>query len=156
MKKTIAILAIGASLLIAGTAQATKPEKVYVCHGAGRDGTTKYVTLHVPANAGGFPQGHFTENGTAEAGHEDDYLGKCDDDEEEPTPTPTSTPTPSVNPTPTPSVNPTPTPSVNPTPTPTPSVAPEPTETPSETPNVTPEPNDPETPLPTLPRTDTE
>lgn len=60
---------------------AAAPTKVYVCHAAGQTGTTKFVTNHVPATESGFPQGHFTEDGTPEAGHEDDYLGQCVTDE---------------------------------------------------------------------------
>lgn len=95
-------------------------DKVYVCHAAGRDGTTKYVTLYVPATDTGFPQGHFTEEGTQAAGHESDYLGQCAEDNE-PTPTPVAEP----SPTPEPSSEPTP----KPKPKPTPKVTPPPTDT---------------------------
>jgi len=71
-----AILAAGITLAIAGTATA-QVEKVYVCHAAGQAGTDKFVTVYVPVNDGGFPNGHYTEDGTQLAGHEDDYLGRC-------------------------------------------------------------------------------
>jgi hypothetical protein len=126
-----AATAFVALALYAGGANAAN-DKVDVCHAAGRDGTTKYVTINVPATDTGFPKGHFTENGTQEAGHEDDYLGACvtDDPLPSPTPTPTSAPseTPDPSPTPSPSSTPLPSPSTEtPTPLPTPSA---PTSTP--------------------------
>lgn len=71
--------------------------KVDVCHAAGQAGTTKFVTLNVPATDSGFPQGHYSEDGTPLAGHEDDYLGACTVDDTttttEGTTSTTSTPT---------------------------------------------------------------
>lgn len=53
-------------------------KKVTICHAAGRDGTDKYVTLTVSENAVYKENGgHFYENGTPRAGHEDDYFGSC-------------------------------------------------------------------------------
>lgn len=53
-------------------------DKVTICHAAGRDGTDKYVTLTISENAVYKEQGgHFYENGTPRAGHEDDYFGPC-------------------------------------------------------------------------------
>ena len=97
--------------------EAARVEKVLVCHAAGLEGTTRYVTLEVPPNDGGYPQGHFTENGTPLAGHEDDYLGVCVVADPTATPvTPTATDVP-------PADEPTPTevpPTEENTPTPTP------------------------------------
>lgn len=146
-----AVLLVG---VLAAPTLATKPDKVYVCHAAGREGTTHFVTLYVPANSGGFPQGHFTESGTTAAGHEDDYLGKCKEDQ--PSPTPTSTPEPTSEPSPT--TTPTPTPVPSPTPTSTPTATPEPTPTATPTPSASPTPTPtPVTPHPrtTPPPTDT-
>lgn len=57
-------------------------KKVTICHAAGRAGTTKYVTLTISRNAVyKDPGGHFYENGTPQAGHEQDYLGPCKVDE---------------------------------------------------------------------------
>jgi len=56
--------------------------KVTICHAAGLDGTTKYVTLTVGHQAVYGPAGHFYENGTPRAGHEQDYLGPCKPTEE--------------------------------------------------------------------------
>jgi hypothetical protein len=53
------------------------PDKVTICHAAGLDGTTKYVTLTIGWHAVYGPAGHFYENGTPRAGHEQDYLGPC-------------------------------------------------------------------------------
>lgn len=135
-----------------------KQDKVYVCHAAGRDGTTKYVTLHVPATDTGYPKGHFTEGGTQAAGHEDDYLGECD--EPEPTATPTQRPTPPPTSTPAPTATPTSSPSSTPPPTPTPDPT-DPPEVPTCDipegcgPVVTDPPAAPRPAVPTLPPTDT-
>jgi hypothetical protein len=45
--------------------------KVTICHAAGRAGTTKYVTITVSTNG---ENGHITERGTPEAGHEQDFI----------------------------------------------------------------------------------
>ena len=45
--------------------------KVTICHAAGRAGTTKYVTITMSANG---ENGHITEHGTPEAGHEQDFF----------------------------------------------------------------------------------
>lgn len=82
-------------------------EKVTICHAAGQEGTTHYITLTIGYNAVYGPAGHFYENGTPRAGHEQDYLGPCQGDSETPTPTPTETETPP--PTPTETEPPTPT-----------------------------------------------
>ena len=59
----------GAASLAAGGAP-----KVTICHAAGRAGTTHYIQLTI---AIGGLNGHFLNNGTPKAGHEDDYLGPC-------------------------------------------------------------------------------
>jgi hypothetical protein len=65
----------------AGIASATKPDKVVLCHASGQAGTTKFETLTVAYNAAYGNEngngGHFTASGTAQAGHELDYLGAC-------------------------------------------------------------------------------
>jgi len=163
MKRVLVSIAATGLLSIAliGPALATQ-EKVYVCHAAGQADTTTYVTLHVPATESGFPQGHFTEGGTQEAGHEADYLGKCKGEQEEPCEFDDSLPadsddcvepTASPTPIPTPEVTPAPTPEA--TPTPTPEVTPVPEVTPTPTPIVTPVPVVPETAPPTDVATDT-
>ena len=45
--------------------------KVTICHAAGRAGTTKYVTITMSSNG---ENGHITERGTPEAGHEQDFI----------------------------------------------------------------------------------
>ena len=118
LKKVLLLVALIA-LALPVAAQATK-DKVYVCHAAGHEGTTKFVTLYVPANESGFPNGHFTEGGTTAAGHEDDYLGKCiENTTPSPTPEITPSPTPEVTPVPTPEITPEPTTEVTSDPTPT-------------------------------------
>jgi hypothetical protein len=122
MKRFVVVTAYGVVLGILAVAvwfalsiavsEAARPTMVLVCHAAGREGTTQFVALSVPANEGGYPQGHFTEDGTAEAGHEDDYLGACV--EVEPTATPTDVPTeePTTTPENTPTDEPTTTPTI--------------------------------------------
>lgn len=109
------LLAIAATLCAAGAAHAAPP-KVTLCHAAGLDGTTQYVTLTVGYAAAYGPAGHFYENGTPRAGHEQDYLGECI----VVTPTPTVTPDPSPTDEPSPTVDPTPTDDPTPTATATP------------------------------------
>lgn len=62
------------------TAGAVGQEKVTICHAAGLDGTTHYVELTIAYPAVYGPAGHFFENGTTRAGHEDDYLGPCEEE----------------------------------------------------------------------------
>ena len=52
-------------------------DKVTLCHAAGLAGTTHYNTITVGWPAAYGPGGHFYENGTPRAGHEQDYLGPC-------------------------------------------------------------------------------
>ena len=81
MKNRLALL-LGALVLLAGTLAVTAnagdhPENVTLCHASGLEGTTKYETLTVGYEAAYGPAGHFDENGTPNAGHEQDYLGAC-------------------------------------------------------------------------------
>ena len=126
-------------------------DKVTLCHAAGLDGTTKYITLTVAWNAAYGQAGHFYEDGTPRAGHENDYLGACEGDEPSATP-PTNPPTtPPTIPSASPSIGP---PSL-PSPAPSPAVTPTPTSTPTAKPSLTPTP-EPIVITPTLPPTDTE
>lgn len=79
------ILIVTASLVAAS-------DKVTICHAAGQEGTTKFVTLTIDHHAVYGSAGHFYENGTPRAGHEEDYLGACTVEETE-TPTVGQTPT---------------------------------------------------------------
>lgn len=75
------VTSIIAALSLAAPALAAQPERVTICHAAGLAGTTQYVTLYdLPVNAVYGQAGHFNENGTPNAGHEQDYLGACVDD----------------------------------------------------------------------------
>ena len=84
--KKFAIVALILTLGIIGfavppvVANATN-DKVTICHAAGLAGTTHFVTLTISSNAVYGPGGHFNENGTTQAGHEQDYLGACEGDE---------------------------------------------------------------------------
>ena len=69
---TLVALAIGVS-----ATKATQDE-VTLCHAAGQSGTEKFVTLTISENAAFGQAGHFNENGTPRAGHENDYLGPCE------------------------------------------------------------------------------
>ncbi len=81
MKRTGYLL--GALVLLVGVLAVTAyaggehPENVTLCHASGLEGTTKYETLTVGYEAAYGPAGHFDENGTPNAGHEQDYLGAC-------------------------------------------------------------------------------
>ena len=62
-----------------------KPDFVTFCHVAGRaEDPANTVTLTLPSNAVFGQGGHFNEDGTPQAGHEQDHLGAC---ETPPTPT---------------------------------------------------------------------
>lgn len=63
-------------------------EKVTICHAAGKAGTTKYVTITISKNG---LSGHFHNNGTPRAGHEEDYFGPCVSTPTTPTTPPTPT-----------------------------------------------------------------
>jgi hypothetical protein len=115
--------------------------KVTICHASGLAGTTKFETLTISENAVYGRKGnagHFEENGTPRAGHEQDYFGACKTDAT-PTPVPTETPAPTA--TPTPSATPSETPVVTPS------------ETPVETPVVTPSDQPSESPRHEVPNT---
>lgn len=121
-------------------------DKVTICHATSSE-TNPYVTLEISEHAVYGPGGHFLENGTTQAGHEQDHMGPCDPP---PCPNPTPEPTPDVTPAPTPDATP------EPTPEPTPEVTPAPT--PDGTPpgvRHTPEPRPVPTVEPELPPTDT-
>jgi len=105
--------------MTAGFWTPTPSEKITICHVAGRnDDAANYITLEISPQA---LNGHFYENGTPKAGHEEDYLGPCNSSETqvagestvlpiiEPTETPISIPElPSPTPTETPTQEPTP------------------------------------------------
>lgn len=82
----IILLTVSTTLVMA-----QQPEQVTICHGAGQEGTTHFVTLTLSWNAVYGQGGHFYENGTTRAGHEQDYLGACNVTET-PTVTPSQTP----------------------------------------------------------------
>ena len=74
MKRTAASLGIAAlTLSLALPAWAA----VTICHAAGLDDTTHFVTLTIGEPAVYGPGGHFNEDGTPAAGHELDYFGEC-------------------------------------------------------------------------------
>lgn len=66
-----------AGLVVAAEVAEAQQDKVTICHAAGLDGTTKYVEITVGYPAAFGPAGHFYEDGTPQAGHEDDILGPC-------------------------------------------------------------------------------
>ena len=84
MKKTLKVAGFVTAVALAVAAganmqklNADPADKVTICHAAGRDGTTHYIEITVGWPAAYGPAGHFYENGTPRAGHEDDYLGPC-------------------------------------------------------------------------------
>lgn len=67
MKKSFSIflLILGLFLLIKPQFNVSaEADKVTICHAAGQDDTTKYVTLTISENAAFGQAGHFYENGT--------------------------------------------------------------------------------------------
>ncbi len=82
-KKLFGLRAMFVFLFVVGMAltamsvSADPPQMVTICHAAGLAGTTQYVTLTIPYQAAFGQAGHFGENGTPNAGHEQDYLGAC-------------------------------------------------------------------------------
>lgn len=100
---TLVVLLCGilAALLIQ-VGMVSAAEKITICHAAGREGTTHFVTLTLPENAVFGQAGHFNEDGTPQAGHEEDYLGPCESGSSTTTTSPsttTSSPTSSTTPT---------------------------------------------------------
>ena len=79
MKRTLlALTLVSMMLALALPVMATPPTpKVTICHAAGLAGTTHFETLTIGYPAVYGPAGHFFENGTPQAGHEDDYFGAC-------------------------------------------------------------------------------
>jgi hypothetical protein len=65
----------GTSILTPGSAALVQAPKVTVCHAAGLAGTTKYVSITISANG---LAGHFGNNGTTKAGHEDDFIATAE------------------------------------------------------------------------------
>lgn len=93
--------------------------KVTICHATSSE-TNPFVRIVVDRHAIG---GHFYNNGTPLAGHEDDILiegiADCPSPKSSPHPTPSVKPSPTPSPSVTPSPTPSPTPTVVPSPTPT-------------------------------------
>jgi hypothetical protein len=54
--------------------------KITICHVSGQAGSEQRETLTLDWHAVYGEGGHFNENGTPRAGHEQDTLGPCDDD----------------------------------------------------------------------------
>jgi len=73
----LAAAAITVGGIVGATTASAVDHKVTICHAARLDSATQYVTLRIGVNAVYGPGGHFNENGTPQAGHEDDYLGPC-------------------------------------------------------------------------------
>src|SRR5512139_209560 len=158
-------LIIGSVLLLvgAGTVLGEQPQKYTICHAAGlADVPANWITLELPYPAVFGPAGHFNEDGTPAAGHEQDYMGPCASPSPSPSPSvspspsPSISPSPSASPSPSPSISPSPTPTREPRPDPTPTPAPTPTPIPSPTPTIGASPVPSQAPVPTLPATDTD
>jgi hypothetical protein len=96
-EKLAAIAGLAAAALVVGSlvVSLTAAEKHIICHFDGKDGTIKYQ--HIECGSG-CVNGHFINNTTPKAGHEDDILdpasGLCPDEIPDPSPTPSPSPTP--------------------------------------------------------------
>lgn len=96
---------MGIGLAIGGFVHATQP-KITICHATSSE-ENPWVRIVVSENATG---GHFENNGTPKAGHEDDVLLQGDVDcPTSPAPQPSPEPSPGPTPEPTPAPNPSPT-----------------------------------------------
>ena len=96
--------------------KADNEEKITICHGAGQADTTHFETLTISRNAvyqDHGQGGHFYENGTPKAGHEQDYMGSCRSSDPSVQPSASPSIEPSANPSVVPSSTPTPTPNNN-------------------------------------------
>lgn len=77
MKRLTALIAL-LLLVPAVSALATPPTFITFCHVAGlAEDPANTITLTLPYQAVFGQAGHFNENGTPNAGHEQDYLGEC-------------------------------------------------------------------------------
>ena len=76
MKRTAAGIAL-TTLTLCLALPAVAADQVTLCHATGLADTVHFVTLTIPTVAVG---GHFNENGTPQAGHEDDFFGFCPGD----------------------------------------------------------------------------
>src|SRR5512133_2957351 len=83
----IALIVTGAVFVSQVQTVSAQQVMVTLCHADGQSGTTKFSTLTIAYPAAYGQAGHFNEDGTPNAGHEDDYLGPCLV-EEDPTATP--------------------------------------------------------------------
>lgn len=76
--KRLAALSVLLLLSVPVVALASPPEFVTFCHVAGlAEDPANTITLTLPYQAVFGEAGHFYENGTPAAGHEQDYLGEC-------------------------------------------------------------------------------
>jgi hypothetical protein len=67
-------------------------DEVCICHAAGLAGTTQFVTVCANRTAIYGKAGHFNEDGTPRAGHEQDYEGPCNSPSPPPSPAPSPSP----------------------------------------------------------------
>lgn len=80
MKRLTALIAL-LLLVPAVSVLATPPTFITFCHVAGlAEDPANTITLTLPEQAVFGQAGHFNENGTPKAGHEQDYLGECEPD----------------------------------------------------------------------------
>lgn len=93
MRKAFIIAALVALCTVPAALAEGPPEMVTFCHVAGlASDPANSVTLTLPVNAVYGQAGHFNENGTTQAGHEQDYLGACNTPEEPPVDPPVDPP----------------------------------------------------------------
>lgn len=76
VKRTAAGIAL-TTLTLCLALPASAADKVTICHAAGLAGSTQFATLTIPTPA---LSGHFDNNGTPLAGHEEDFFGFCPGD----------------------------------------------------------------------------
>lgn len=92
------IVTVVLQMLISPNQVSAAKDEVCICHAAGQAGTTHFVTVCANRTAIYGQAGHFNEDGTPQAGHEDDYEGRCTEPSPPPDPSPTPDPDPSPSP----------------------------------------------------------
>jgi hypothetical protein len=78
MKRIGLLIAVLCTIAAFTTAATATNDKITICHVAGlASDPANYITLHLPPQAVYGNGGHFNENGTTQAGHEQDTMGEC-------------------------------------------------------------------------------
>ncbi|HET9325797.1 MAG TPA: hypothetical protein VFQ05_03415 [Candidatus Eisenbacteria bacterium] len=80
--------AVGLQIVLGPATVSAAKDEVCICHATGRAPSTHFVTVCANRTAIYGQAGHFNEDGTPQAGHEEDYEGPCTGSDPSPTPDP--------------------------------------------------------------------